>query len=489
MSYQLPTLSEMHAFLNALTKMLDPDANVGSRYAPRWKINRATAAVATDVHANASAVRDDVMPDTAVGEMATRWGGIVGVDRKGATEARKSSALRVRGTVASAITTGDELVHAASGLRYQITETTTVPVAGYIDVDVAAIDTGAQTRLDAGEVLTFTATPAGLEASAELVLDLDEDGYDAEQDPPYRRRYLARTASRQSGGNQTDYVLWVEGLVAAGYCYPNRAGLGTVDVIGLHDGSGSARFLTPTERDDLLAALKAKIPSQLVGGALRVLTAVADPQPVEVTVDVSGDDAWAFDWDDASPPTVLAWTGASRLLQFSASRPASMKAGDRIVITGIANGHDGSQAKIEALSGADAVILEASPVGTPTAGNVVYAGGPIVDPVRDAILAHVNGDDLYAGDDAPIPASTASSTVNLRILARGIGPANPAGVYGTWVGGLLRSAIGAIASYPRAVRNATVVTPAADYEATDYAYPNDTQIGVITASAVVVRSA
>jgi hypothetical protein len=67
--------------------------------------------------------------------------------------------------------------------------------------------------------------------------------------------------------------------------------------------------------------------------------------------------------------------------------------------------------------------------------------------------------------------------VNLKLLLDGIGTANPAGTYGGWRGGLLKGALSTIAMYTRGVRNHTIVTPA-DHQATDYAFPNDSQIGL-----------
>jgi uncharacterized phage protein gp47/JayE len=491
MSYSVPTFAAMQAFLNALLKALDPLANVNSKYAPHWKRTRAVAAVATDVHANVQSAARDVMPDTATGPTATRWGKIFGVAKKGATGARKANALRVRGTVASTVSIGDELLDPASGLLFGVAEDATIPVAGYIDIDVAATSTGSQTRLLAGTTLNFTAPPAGIETAAVLQLDMDEDGTDAELDPAYRNRYLARAGAPKSGGNQDDYVSWsleVDGIASA-YCYPSRAGLGTVDVAAFHVGSGTARFLTPTERDELEAYLIAKAPAQVMN-ALRVLEAIEDPRVVEVTILPSGDAAAAFDWDDSTAPVVLVWTPGTRTLQFASARPASMQAGHRLSFTGLAaHGHDGGQWKIEALVSTDSVLLEEIETGTPTAGDLVYSGGPLVDPIRDALAAYVNGETIYGDDDAPIAASAAGSTVNLKVLTDGVGPANPGLIYGTWSGSLVRSAIGAIASYPRSVREVTIVQPPANVDATDYAFPNDNQIGVITPFAVTVRKA
>ena len=97
----------------------------------------------------------------------------------------------------------------------------------------------------------------------------------------------------------------------------------------------------------------------------------------------------------------------------------------------------------------------------------------------------------HAAPTGPLPgavaASTSTSVVQLQVLATGIGTANPGGVYGAWVGALLRGTLAKIATYTRGVRSSSVITPVADQEAVDYAFPLDTQIGLLTPGYVLVR--
>src|SRR5690606_14917979 len=132
--------------------------------------------------------------------------------------------------------------------RYQVAENGSVPAGGtYVDVDVSAIDTGAATRLAAGQTLVFVAPPAGITANALTVLPLEQDGFDAERDSAYSVRVNDELGKPRMGGSQDDFVKWAlsQTGIAAAYCYPNRAGVGTVDVAALHEGNGSARSLTP----------------------------------------------------------------------------------------------------------------------------------------------------------------------------------------------------------------------------------------------------
>ncbi len=491
MSYTIPTFIETEAFLVSLFKVYFNDRNVGSKRSyHRYKLRVLSAAV-TELHAHQTSAQDDVMPDTSEGVYATRWGDIVGTERKSATGARKSDALRIRGTVAATASEGETLTHAESGQQFELAEDITIPAAGYIDADIAAISLGSATRLEAGEVLSFDATPAGLETEAELQLDLDEDGYDEEQDGAFKRRYLAAFAEPQAGGNQSDYVRWaleVSGVSLA-FCYPNRAGIGSVDVAAFHTGTGSARSLSDDERTELLDYIAELTSSQIGGdgGALRVLETIDDEQDVEITIE-SDDD---FDW--VGTATVLSVVSGDRKITFSAARPASMAAGDRMVLKGVASAQDGAVLTIESLSSTDAVILEEWPTVDPVATDIAYPAGPHTEAVRDAIIAHMNGEIVYADQDGPLPESVAvergTSTVGLNILAEGIGPANPEREYGAWSGSLVRAVLHKLATYRRGVSNASVVSPAADYDAEDIAFPDDAQINFITPGAVLVRGA
>lgn len=493
MAFPIPSLTEMRDFLRAVGKALFPDRNYDNVRSYHSKRATFLGAAVTQVHAHVDAVQRALLPSTAGDGEIDDWGGIKEVKRKGATPARKAAAGRVRGAAGTAVDAETELVHPSTGIRYKIETSTTVPAGEVVDADIVAINTGEQTRLLKGTVLEFVATPVGLDTQVVLVKDLDEDGFDREQFGAYRRRVLEAFGARSSGGNQADFVAWaleLEGISQA-YAYANRAGFGTVDVVGLHTGSGAARALNLAERGDLLAYLRTKAPAHLAGegGALRVLEVVTDDQDVELVLTPDGQAVHAFDWT-GGPLEVLAWTAATRTLQLTADLPGDMKAGHRLCFKGVATVQDGREFVIEAIAGADSVILQKAPDVDPAATDLVYSGGPLVTPVRNAIVAHLNGRTVYAGrGGVPLPESAVASTVGLEVLAEGIGPANPGGLYGTWLGGLLVAVIGKIAMYKGGVRNHQILSPAADYEAEDDEIPNDDQIHMIAPRAVLVRGA
>lgn len=497
----IPTFAEARDFLIALGKALFPDRNYGNAKSYHSRRAAFLAGAQTQLHAQIKAEADNAMPDTAAdGVPINRWGEeVLGIERKSATPARGTAAGRVRGTAATPVVAGEELTHPSSGLRYKIGTTTAVGGGGTVDVDIVAIDTGARTKLDAGQVLRFVNTPVGLETNVTLVADVADDGYDDEPYGAYRDRVLSTFSDRSSGGNQSDYVDWmleIEGVSSA-FAYGNRAGMGSVDVIALHTGSGSDRELDAGEQAEVLAYIRTKAPLPIAapGGPLRYLDAVIQEVDVEMTIEPNGESAYAFDWDDGgTPPVVLAWEpgGVARKLQFAGgARPASMTAGHRIVIRGVASAQKGEVMTIEALSGVDSVILEDVPDVSPAATDVVYPAGPLTEPIRSAIVAHMNGETVYAGRDrVPTPASSLDSTLGLEVLTTGIGPANPSNTYGTWQGDLILAVLESIAMYKRGVRNVTTIAPAADVEGDDPSFPDDdTKIGLIAPGAVLVRPA
>lgn len=505
MAYKLPTIDETLGFLIALARGLLPTRHWGSRFVPGWKFLKTIAGATTDTHAGIAAAVAEAMPDTATiaGGGLDRWIGIAKpgglATRKGATPARKSNAARIKGNVGAAFAAELQLLHRPSGKLFKITEGGNIPAAGFLDVDVVAIDVGSVTRLEKGQVLEFIATPANIKQQVELQLALDEDGDDEEQQGAARNRLLEVLGTAATGGNQVDFVAWAkkETGINAAFCYPNRAGIGTVDIAALHSGSGSARKLTAGERADLLAVLKERAPTQVggTGGGLRVLTCIDETANVEITITPNGQAQYAFDYDDtAGPATVIAYDVATRRVQLSAARPSTMKAGARVCFKGVASDESGAPVVIEALhADADKFLLSAHPKkidgtdATPANTDLVYAGGPLTAIIRDALVAHINGEDLIAASTGPLPASIAGTTIGKEVLVTGIGTANPGGLYGAWTGGLLRGNLETIAMYTRGVRNKNVITPAADLEATDYAFPLDDQIGLLNPGYVLVR--
>ena len=461
MTLIIPSLDTVHNRLVADYQARFPLDDV-SRHSDNWKRLRTMALGLLGLHHAADMTYADIFLGARTSsEGLDQWGVILGLPRKGATSARKSDALRVTGTAASAVAVGDELTH-VNGLRYQVNEADTIPAGGSVDVDVVAIDTGILTRLDAGQILTFTSPPAGINSTAVLQLDLDEDGVDEEPDGDYLVRLLEKFGEPGQGGNAGDYRAW--GLAVTGvatmYVWPLRRGRGAVDYAGLHDGTGSVRLLSAAERVTLAAAIDALRP---VGHkSARVLEVTALELDVDMTITPRPGAENAMDWDDSTPLAVLAWTAGTRTLQFATNRPSDMLKGGRIVIDTDANDGTGEPFDIEALgAGADEVILKKTPGVAPVSPDVVYAGGPLTAPVRDALIEHFDSLGPAVGDDGT----------------------------GEWDSDLDPQRLESVALGIDGVRTAITVTPSATTVATDPQFPIDTTIELLVPGQIVVRKA
>lgn len=468
-TYDIYDLDETTDFLASLYVMLMPDANV-ARGSDNWLRIRALAAGIVDTHANGLALYRAVWPQTAPRESLLLWAELLDITVKGATTSSGTDVLRVRGTVGGAggaVAIGNTLVH-ASGLQFQINEAQAVAAGAFVDVSVVSVDTGLQVNLEAGEILTFSPTLSGIDADAELQGDL-ANGEDEESTGSLRRRILEALAAKGKGGSDSDWRQWVlaqTGLAEA-YAYRGRGGFGAVDIVGMKKGVGSARFLNGTERSALLAALEELRPT---GVPIRVLECVEDAQPVKVTVTASTGEKYARDWNDETPLTTSSYTDASRLLVFTTDRPSDMRAGDRVTWDAAV----GESVEIESLNGTNGVVLKTA-VGAIAGGTLIYSGGPLCDSIRTAVRAMADGYDevLDNGD---------------TLYHDGIGPAK--GVHGgSWDDSLRPLRVLGAAADVEGALDVDVDSPAATYTPTDYQYPDDAQVPVVTISYVFVKYA
>jgi uncharacterized phage protein gp47/JayE len=462
MPIQIPTFEEMRQRWIDAFKAAFPDFD-SSRFGDDYKRGTVAAGLAFQLNHHLSVVADDVMPDSADGAQQDRHGSVYNVPRKEATPARKADALRLVGTVGSPFVLGAQLI-SQGGLTYQVNESGSIPAAGFLDVDVIAVDTGQQTKLQAGEVLRFVSAPPGIEVEAELQLDLDEDGEDAESNAAYRVRILNRIQQPGMGGNSNDFEQWAieEPGIASAYVYPLRAGVGTVDLAALHSGSGTIRPLSSGERIDLLAAIDLKRPvSMKTGSSFRVLETLTVEQDVEITIEPTFDPAFDFDWDDSTPLVVATWTAGTRTLEFTTPRPTDMDEGDRIVLKPVGGGGTGEVFIIERFGAAsDEVILDRAPSPAPVATDEVFAGGPLTDTVRDVLLGFIDS----------------------------LGPAIGDHGVGNWEDSINPQRLEAISLLIEGVRNATTIIPAATVTPVDPAFPNDAQINLLIPQRVLVRA-
>jgi uncharacterized phage protein gp47/JayE len=472
MPLSIPSFAEVLGDLVADFQNRFPNANV-SRFSGHWKRLAVIAGGVSLLLRHIQVVARDVMPDTANGAALDRWLAIYGLERRKPTGASKVDAVRVTGTVSAAYTSGD-LLTSADGLTFQITESGTIPAAGFKDLDIAAVSTGSATRKSKDTVLTFASPGVGIDATAILVLDVDVNGTDLEADGAARERLLDTIAQPNLGGAANDFRQWAKELdfVDEAYVWPLRAGNGSVHIAALKAGHGASRLLTSGEIAELQTYVDGKRP---VGyGGFLVLTVDTQDQDVEVLIEPEDDPAYAFHWSDNPAPTVVAYTSGTRTLQMSV-RPGELAAGDRLFWRSAAPPyHDGSEVTVEALSGADSVILKAPGVGEydwtatpPVAADVIYAGGPLVTSVRGAIVTYM--DNLGPG----------------RVDTDSLSDYSYGSSY--WEGTLRLAKLHNLAQKQKGVLDSDVLTPPANVAPTNIA-PSD-HVSVLVPRVIIVRKA
>jgi hypothetical protein len=142
----------------------------------------------------------------------------------------------------------DSLLYASDGvtkirLSGAVTIPGTPPGSDQTDGLFVAETTGIAGNLIAGSILTWASPPAGGDSTVTLTSEL-AGGSDVETDAELLERLYLRLQQPPKGGAASDYRFWAEEGSAAvhrAYCYPNREGTGTVDVIITADGSGQGR--------------------------------------------------------------------------------------------------------------------------------------------------------------------------------------------------------------------------------------------------------
>ena len=456
MPFEIPSFDELRKFLIAAFAGRFPTKNV-NKTSGLYKRLSVVALGILDNHYHIRQVGLDVMPDTAEREQLDRHLDIWGVPRKGAVGSAKDLALRVFGTVAATVPSGEPMVHAASGLLFETRSAGVIPAAGFLDVNAAATSTGEITNLEEGEELQFSSTPVGLEANARIIVEL-ENGIDKESDPDARDRLLNRIGQPSEGGNANDWEQWVlesANFVATGYVYPNRNGGGSVDVTALKTGTGASRLLDAGERSEVFDYID---PIRPVTATLRVLEVTTSNTDVELVILAESDPVHAFDWTDATPPVVSSYTSATRLVALTLARPVDMAIGERVVFADPLLG--GKQYVVESLSGANDFVITEDP-GAIAAGNV-YAGGPLTDAIRDAVQA----------------------------LFDALGTANPdANRYGDWEANIRHANLFETVQTQIGVLDSQIILPVGILlEADDPPFPANDTVELLVARSIIVRS-
>ena len=238
-----------------------PGADATIPNAPLSVVGEAQAALVSSNDAHLDWVARMMMPDTAEGEFADRWGAVWLPDgRKGASFA--AGAITVTGVSGSVVPSGTELEATAYDsdgvlvdLRFEVALGVTLSGPSAL-VQFAALTPGALANLDEGAQLSFATQPPGIDGTALVASPGLAGGADQEADADLISRYIARIQQPPHGGATHDYVAWmleVPGVTRA-WAAGNEMGIGTMTCRFMMDEVRAADGGLPQAEDLALVA-------------------------------------------------------------------------------------------------------------------------------------------------------------------------------------------------------------------------------------------
>jgi len=257
-------------------------------------VGDAQAALAHDNDQHLAWLARMMMPDTAQGEYADRWGAIwLPEGRKPATAAWGQ--VTVAGAPGAAVDIGLELVTTAIDgdgqrreIRYEVTAGVTL-AAGTGIISVTALTPGAVGNLDEGALLAFATVPDGIDGQAVVAAPGLAGGADIETDAELVARYVARIQQPPHGGAAHDYVAWaleVPGVTRA-WAAPEM-GPGTMTVRFMMDAVRGSGGGFPEVED--LALVQAHIDARRPVTVAECYALAPIAQPLDLTItDLVGD--------------------------------------------------------------------------------------------------------------------------------------------------------------------------------------------------------
>lgn len=211
------------------------------------------------VYANGRFLSDQAFPDTCDNTNRQRFGNLYGVPRLGA----QFSAGTVTVTASYALSIGDgtTLSNRSTGARYKTVGITTIDAGSLTGTAyVVALQTGAASDAQAGTVLTFEATPPGVDSNATVVSISGGDS--AWGDARWAIEIGKRMRQTPLAGNVPHILALCATIpgVEQAFCYPSLRGSGTEDVVVVTSAASGTRVAG--------TALLAKVLGALATGAI-----------------------------------------------------------------------------------------------------------------------------------------------------------------------------------------------------------------------------
>lgn len=259
MSYAPPTFEQARDQLLDVLRNKLPGADV-SPASENYARACLAAGAATLICYGVSYVERQIFPDTADTSNLERHAKLYGRDRKQATAADNTGAVRLTGTNATVVAAGLSCVH-EDGTEY-LTTAGGVIADEELTVAAVAVTKGAVGNKRAGDELTVQSPPAGVNAVATIAGDFS-GGTDIETNVALALWVLARMQAGNAGGTAADYESWatsIDGIISAD-CLKRRRGAGTVSVAVYTEGADGIRVpANADKRAEVLAYIETKRP-------------------------------------------------------------------------------------------------------------------------------------------------------------------------------------------------------------------------------------
>jgi hypothetical protein len=340
--------------------------------------------------------------------------GVAGIyGRRGATISTGGASVPT-GTAATLVPAGTQ---AADSTGQIIVETSAaVTLDGPPNTQPAlfvSVTTGSAANLPVGSVLTWLAPPVGLDPTVTLTTKLS-GAEDQETDTELVARLLRRIQTPPRGGTAADYRAWTEESVnlitlaplgiERAYVYPQRSGLGSVDVVPLQAGEGATRIPGAATLLKVLAYVNTKRP---ITATVNIIRAKADATNalrirVRLTPSPAKNGTYLFDWDDFGIDNqIVAFNSGAKTID--CFMPLALKTavdnGEQpriqiILRSPLATVQPYQARVVDYVAGApDTMVLDVFPDVDPVTVaplDYFYAGGGVVSSVADRILAYVD---------------------------------------------------------------------------------------------------
>ncbi len=232
MSFKIKTPQEIQKKLEAEINSALEGADASLRYSVENILARMLTIVSFEMQGYIEYVSKQILVTTADNEWidvhARKWG----ITRKPASVSIGVATFTgTDGTIIPAET----IIQRADGIQYQ-TDADGIIAAGTVDLNITAIEAGANGNADAGALVNLISPIPGINGQG-TISTATTAGTDVETDEALRARIHERIQNPPHGGADHDYIGWAKEVpgVTRAWVYPNQLGDGTVSVCFVMD--------------------------------------------------------------------------------------------------------------------------------------------------------------------------------------------------------------------------------------------------------------